>query len=342
MITAQGITYQIEEGKTAACEDFSFNKGVNYLNYQKKDIYDVLSFSFSSLTEGSFAVDGVSIQPSGFVGGSAKVIKLDVNKLGSLTLVCFYSGTPEEQDKAYQKLVGELQALKFKATTTESQKDKLFLLKSVLSLNPISYILLDLSNALNEKNRSAWEETLSQANCPVFILLKPFEKGATAKSGTRDWKSILTLPYRIPMALVAFLSLFVMFYGRSQQIKGSSLGTLLIVLGWLLVAGDIVLLVFFDQKRIQAKTTRNALISCELWSVAFNAFGALLALGGSWLLSEKMTLLSKGLFQGSSLAMAVLITSLLLLCPLLVGHIIFSYRLRSAKKENPAPSSELK
>ena len=84
------------------------------------------------------------------------------------------------------------------------------------------------------------------------------------------------------------------------------MGTLLIVLGWLLVAGDIVLLVFFDQKRIQAKTTRNALISCELWSVAFNAFGALLALGGSWLLSEKMTLLSKGLLQGSSLAMAVL------------------------------------
>ena len=129
------------------------------------------------------------------------------------------------------------------------------------------------------------------------------------------------------MALVAFLSLFVMFYGRSQQIKGSSVGTLLIVLGWLLIAGNIVLLVLFDKKRIQAKTTRNALISCELWSVAFNAFGVLLALGMSWFLF-------KSLFQGSSLAMAILMTSFLLIFPPVVGHIIFSHHFFS-KKESP-------
>ncbi len=339
MITAQGITYQIEEGKTTACEDFSFSSGINYLNYQKKDIYDVLSFSFSSLTEGSFAVDGVSIQPSGFVGGSAKVIKLDANHLGSITLVSFYKQDDPQANYHFQKLATELKTLKSKTETAEDKKDKIALLMTVLSLNDVSYLLLNLNDPLTAENRSLWVDAFANYPGCVFILLKAFE---TAPAKKKDWKSILAPSYRIPMALVAFLSLFVMFYGRSQQIKGSSVGTLLIVLGWLLIAGNIVLLVLFDKKRIQAKTTRNALTSCEFWSVAFNAFGAPLALGASWLLSEKMTLLSKGLFQGSSLAMAVLMTSLLLLCPLLVGHIIFSHRESSKKEDNPIPSSETK
>jgi len=48
MITAQGITYQIEEGKTTACEDFSFNKGINYLNYQKRTIRRSILFDDKS------------------------------------------------------------------------------------------------------------------------------------------------------------------------------------------------------------------------------------------------------------------------------------------------------
>jgi len=342
MITAEGITYQIEEGKTAACEDFSFDSGINYLNYQKKDIYDVLSFSFSSFTEGSLAVDGVSFQPSGFVGGSAKVIKLDANHLGSITLVSFYKQDDPQADYHFQKLATELKTLKSKTETAEGKKDKIALLMTVLSLNDVSYLLLNLNDPLTAENRSLWIDSFANYQGCVFILLKAFETSPAKKKEVKDWKSTLTLSYRIPMAFVSFLSLFVMLYGRSQQIKGSSLGTSLIVLGWLLIAGDIVLLVFFDKKKISINTNRNALSSCELWSVVFNAVGILLALGMGWLLSEKMTLLSKGLFQGSSLAMMVLMSFSLLLCPFIVGHIIFSHRSSSKKKDSLIHSSELK
>jgi hypothetical protein len=45
MITGQGLTYQLDEKKTESCEDFSFQGGVVYIPYAKKDVFSALSLS---------------------------------------------------------------------------------------------------------------------------------------------------------------------------------------------------------------------------------------------------------------------------------------------------------
>jgi hypothetical protein len=324
MITGNDLTYQSEEEKVIPCEDFSFNKGINYLSYQRKDIFSVLSFSFGSLATGSLAINGVSIQPSGFVGGTVKVIKLDVNHIGTLSLICAYKDGDPQADFHYQKLVNELKALKSPTTTVEEKKDKMALLKTVLSLNDIAYLLLDLNDPLTNDNRALWEQTLSDYPGCCFFLLNDLSKEVVKASPVDKSVSLSSkfcLPYRVGMGLTSLLSIFLCLFGRSEQIKGSSKGTLLIVLGLLFLAGNIVIGVFLSRKTIKEGFKRSALFSFEAWNAGFNVVGLAIALAAGWLFSEKMTTLSKGLFAGSSLAIITLVGISLILSAFLVGHI---------------------
>lgn len=324
MITGENIVYQIDDKTSASCENFSFSHGVNYLNYQKKDIYDILSFSYSSLKEGSLVVDGVSFQPDGFIGGSAEIIKLNVKKLGSIFLVIFKKDSAEADDQ-FHKLVSEIKTLKSKIETIEDKKHKIDLLMTVLSLNSVSYLLLDFNNPIAEQNHAIWEGAFSDYPGCVIILLKALVADTAKKKEIKIGKNTSLIHfYHALITFLAFLSIFLTAWGRSQQIKDSSLGPLLIVFGCFLILGDIILIAFFDKKNILANATRNALISCEVWSAVFNAIGAFLALGISWLLSEKIAFFSKGLFQGSGLAIEVLMVYALLSSPFLIGHIIYS------------------
>ena len=45
MITGAGLTYPIDEKTTASCEDFSFEDGVTYIPYAKKEVFSLLSLA---------------------------------------------------------------------------------------------------------------------------------------------------------------------------------------------------------------------------------------------------------------------------------------------------------
>ena len=185
MITGSGLTYQVDEKKTESCEDFSFQGGVVYIPYAKKDVFSALSLSSVPFVSGSLSIDGVTLSPTGFSGGTAKVIKLDVKDTGSLTLVMFYSGKEEESAKAFNKLAAQLKAIKFPAETEEDKKQKLVMLKTVLSMNPISYILIDLNDPLTQKNRALWDMMFLDYKGTAFFLSENPEKASSKAKGEK-------------------------------------------------------------------------------------------------------------------------------------------------------------
>jgi hypothetical protein len=213
----------VDEKKTESCEDFSFEGGVTYIPYAKKDIFSALSLSSVPFVSGSLSIDGVTLTPTGFSGGTAKVIKLDVKDTGSLTLVMFYSGKEEESAKAFSKLAAQLKAIKFPAETEEDKKQKLVMLKTVLSMNPISYILIDLNDPLTQKNRALWEMMFLDYKGAAFFLSENPEKASLKATGEKvPLKKALYLPYRIPLLLTSFLAIFLSAYAQSEKIKLSS------------------------------------------------------------------------------------------------------------------------
>ena len=140
--------------------------------------------------------------------------------MGSLFLVSFYNGAKEEANIAFQKLVHELKALKFHSKTEESKKDRVKILMTVLSLNPISYILIDLNDPLVQKNRVLWELAFLDYKGRVFFLSEDLEKAARTPTSEKLWsKSQLFLPYRIPLFFTSFSTVFLACYAQSLEIN---------------------------------------------------------------------------------------------------------------------------
>jgi hypothetical protein len=321
MITGQGLTYRIEYQKTTSCEDFSFKGGAIYIPYSKKNIFSLLSLEDSSFTVGSLSIDDVQLTPTGFIGGTAKAIKLDVRDTGSLFLVSFYKGTEEEANAAFQKLASELKALKFPVKTEEDKKDKIRMLMTVLSQNPISYILIDLNDPLVQKNRVLWEIAfLDYKGCAFFLSENP-EKDAKAPVSEKLWsKSSLYLPYRIPLALTSFLAIFLACYTQSLRIKASSKWGLALASAVIFFIANIVIGVLLAKKTITKDTNQSSLSSLEIQSTIFNVIGLAIALLGSWLLSNKEIFLAKNVLAGAGLASVTLIGAILLFAQAVIGH----------------------
>lgn len=321
MITGQGLTYQVDEKKTESCEDFSFKGGVRYLSYSQKDIFQALALSSIPFASGSLSVDGVTLTAAGFASGTAKVMKLDVKNTGSLTLVMFYPGKEEESTKAFEKLASQLKAIKFPAETEEDKKQKLVMLKTVLSLNPISYILIDLNDPLTQKNRALWDMMFLDYKGTAFFLSENPEKASLKATGEKvPLKKALYLPYRIPLLLTSFLAIFLSAYAQSMKIKVSSKWGLALGAAIVFLIANIVIGVFLSKKIITKDTKKEVLTSFELVSTVTNVIGVALGLLCSYFLSEKMSILSKGLFQGFGLTAFVLFGIALLFAQLAIGH----------------------
>jgi multisubunit Na+/H+ antiporter MnhB subunit len=333
MITGQSITYLSEDQKAISCGDFSFKGGVTYLSYRQNDIFSILSLSDVPFTSGSLSIDDVQLTPTGFTGGQAKAIKLDVSDTGSLFLVSFYKGTEQEADAAFKKLSSELKALRFPAKTEEGKKDKIRMLMTVLSQNPISYILIDLNDPLVQKNRVLWEIAfLDYKGCAFFLSENP-EKDVKAPASEKLWsKSALYLPYRIPLALTSFLAIFLACYAQSLRIKASSKWGLALTAAVVFLIANIVIGIFLAKKTITKDTKRSSLAPFEIRSTIFNVIGLAIALLGSWLLSSKEIFFAKNVLTGAGLASATLIGAALLFAQAMIGHAVSSYFLPQNKK----------
>jgi hypothetical protein len=341
MITGQALTYQLDEKTTIPCEDFSFQGGVTYIPYVKKDVFSALSLSSVPFVSGSLSIDGVRLTPTGFSGGTAKVIKLDVKDTGSLTLVMFYSGSEEESAKAFSKLASQLKAIKFPAETEEDKKQKLVMLKTVLSLNPISYILIDLNDPLTQANRVLWELMFLDYKGTAFFLSEDPAKASTkAKDEKVPLKKALYLPYRIPLLLTSFLAIFLSAYAQSEKIKLSSKWVLALGAAIIFLIANIVIGVFLSKKIVTKDTKKEALTSFEFISTITNVIGIALALLVAWLLSSKLTFLADGVFKGMGLALMTLVGAGLIFAQLIIGHAVLTNKL--IKREEPLHSSESK
>lgn len=326
MIIGQGLTYLLEDQKTTSCNDFSFNSGVIYIPYAKKDIFSLLSLDDTTLTAGSLSVDDVQLTPTGFIGGTAKAIKLDVTNAGSLFLVSFYKGTKEEANSAFRKLVSELKALKFPAKTEKGKKDKIRMLMTVLSQNPISYILIDLNDPLVQKNRVLWELAfLDYKGCAFFLSENP-EKDVKTPVNEKLWsKPSLYLSYRIPLALTSFLAIFLACYAQSLRIEISSKWGLAFMAAIMFLLANVAIGVLLTKRTIAKGTDQNSLASFEIRSTFFNIIGFAIALLGSWFLSNKEVFLAKNVLTGAGLASVTLIGAALLFAQPVIGH-VFSLR----------------
>jgi uncharacterized protein YneF (UPF0154 family) len=283
--------------------------------------FRLLSLSSVPFVSGSLSVDGVSLTPTGFTGGTAKVIKLDVADTGSLTLVMFYSGNEEEARKAFQKLASSVKGLQVPRRRMRGKKDKLRMLMTVLSLNPISYILIDLNDPLVQENRVLWELAFLDYKGTAFFLSEDPAKASTkAKDEKVPLKKALYLPYRIPLLLTSFLAIFLSAYAQSEKIKLSSKWGLALGAAIVFLIANIVIGVFLSKKIITKDTKKEALTSFELVSTITNVIGIALALLAAWLLSSKLTFLADGVFKGMGLALMTLVGAGLIFAQLIIGH----------------------
>jgi hypothetical protein len=329
MIKGQSLTYLSKKQEIVSCEDFCYLDGVTYLPYRLKAIFTVLSLP--PFVNGYLSVNDVQVTSAGFVRGTARAIKLDVSDIGSLLIVLFNKESQKEANQSFQKLVLELKMLRSEAKTEEDKKNKVQKLITILSRNPVSYILIDLNDPLVQENRVLWETKFRDFKGSVFFLSEDPQRNVNAVSADAAWSKSLFLPYRIPIMLTSFLAIFFVCYAQSLKTWASSIWGLVFMTAILFLIGNIVINTFLFSKILVKEAKQVALISSELLSASANAIGIAVSLLMAYLLSSKTSFFSTNVFEGFGLAAVTLTCFALFFSQFIAGHAVFVHCLSKSK-----------
>lgn len=174
MISAQQVTILNEDGEpNKEPISFSFANGISYLPFASKDIFDLLSFSFVDIKEGTISIGDSSISPKENKGS---LFLLSVNCRDVVSLNAVFSFLDVKGTYEKRKEIGEaIASLKSEAYYTEEEKmRKLDSLLRTLGEHNVAYILLDESEIVNKKHWGIIIDALERysAFIPSFILGK--------------------------------------------------------------------------------------------------------------------------------------------------------------------------
>jgi hypothetical protein len=322
MIVGQGLTYQLNDGVTITCEDFSYGEGIIYLPYSKKDIFSFLSLSGISLVSGSLSVDNIKLIPTGFVGGSAKVIDLDVQDIGSLFFVSYYDGDGKNADATFKKFVSQLSTLKSSFKNAKSQTEKIQKLMAVLSSNKVSYVLIDLNNPLVQKNKADWEKAFLSYTGTIFCLSKNLLN--TYKNPTKEnpsKKTTIPLLFQIPLVVTAFFAIFLASYVQTLRMQSTSTWPIWLIIAIMFWIGNLTIEFFLTRKIIAKTMALSVFTFFEIQGTLLNLIGIALGIFVSWILAYNDILFVRNVFSGVGLASVALFGAGFLFAPSLIGHV---------------------
>jgi hypothetical protein len=323
MIEGNNLSYQLDGRTRSFCKDFVFSNGFFRLPYCEKELFSVLSLSFSPFISGFLSVDGVVIASSGISGGIINAIKVDISEIGSITIMVFYNGVSEEASKSLCNLVSQLSAIKSPSKNYGDQKKKLNTLKSVLSNNLISYILLDLNDTANNKNGALLESTLSEYKGTVFVLLKNPEKTGKVDAGSLAKSKRSNIFYIVSLFVTSFLAIFSSAFTSSTTVAMSEKSAFSILISISLTFANILFGIGLSKKAIGSKMNREFLFSFEYRSAALNILGLILATIAVLVLSKITSWFLGSGFCGFGLALSTVLGATLIISQPVIGHAVF-------------------
>jgi hypothetical protein len=340
MVDINSLVIVDEEGKASDPQTASFAFGITHLAYEKKSVFSSLLLSFSEIKSGSIAVGQLVL--AGNNDNKIQIFELEVSVSGiaSLTAV-FFTDKINKEFFALQKTVSSSfkTAKGMAVATEEDRKAKLSYVLDVLLQNGLSYLLIDLNEGINSSDETLIESVLFlKKGVFVFLQRNPVAEVASTRAQTRF--STLVFPnkaitlYRSGLLLLSFLAAFSLLLGSIQTKAGSSWGALVLIVGVLLLLGDLALAVYSLTTRPFGQRTRDRLLGFEFINMVFNVLGVAFGLAVVYLMAKESILVTASPLEGLPLAVLSLTGLLLAFVPFVAQPFCFSLLPKITPKKN--------
>lgn len=163
----------------------SFGEGVHYLPASQKRIFDICSFSFVGIDEGSFLIDDLEITNDASTLGRIIVYRIAVEGFASLSAVFILPEGLKAAISKRREISGSIASLRdLPADSLEDKAGKLSALFDILEKENASYVLLDAGVKANNENKEAIDKILSQKRLTTLVMTfvpVPVQKEAKPK-----------------------------------------------------------------------------------------------------------------------------------------------------------------
>lgn len=175
MISLNNISIFKENEEQVVNSSMDFEAGIHYLDYTNKQIFNLLSISDSTFSEGQIQIDGISVFPKRDKKVFLGMFKINSSSFAITTCLIGERENEKNSVKEISKRISELKSIvPSSSQEIEVKFDKLL---NILKEFNCSYVLFDSNNKPNSINHQVLLSVINKyATDMVFVLLKEAEK----------------------------------------------------------------------------------------------------------------------------------------------------------------------
>lgn len=172
MISLVNFVPSVDEGESKREPiNQEFGDGIHYLASSQKDLFDILSFSFVGIDEGSLIIDDLEVTNDVSTLGRLIVYRIAVDGFSSLSAVFVLPSSFKAAYAKRKEISGSIASLRnLPNQSIEDKEAKFSALYDVLEKEGASYVLLDGSVKTNHHNKDAIAKVVASKKLPTFLL----------------------------------------------------------------------------------------------------------------------------------------------------------------------------
>lgn len=172
MICLENFVQTIEEGEIVKEPlNVAYGGGIHYLAESQKEIFDIFSFSFVGIKEGSLKIDDLTVTNDVSTLGRVIVYRIGVEGFATLSAVFILPQGFKEAYKRRKEIATSIAALReMPGETFEDKQAKFLALYGVLEKEGASYVLCDYSLKVNNQHKEEIEPLFSDIKLTTLIL----------------------------------------------------------------------------------------------------------------------------------------------------------------------------
>ena len=341
MIVLKDLVVSNESGEKFTPISAEFSHGLNYIQKDKKALFDILSFYFSDVLEGEFQIDDVSITKDEKQYGRCFFLELTVTDIASLKVVFLLPSNPKEAREKRTAIADGLSSLKeMPSASLEEKRNKMSSLAVFLHEQQAAYVLIDLAEKTNADNRGTILNAFNEAGILGIVMEKEEVRVAISSShGPKkqiqkrtpkiDWKRYFKTEYSGFLFLIVFSALasFGSFASTCfLEVDQLAYGIIALVIALICFIANLDAVCSLYEEATKFVEQAEEFLKIQLLGVASTLVGILLATLVAFV-GAKQGLFSNEEKNVSTLAYVIgIVVSLVLLLTTFLSKFLFTFR----------------
>lgn len=315
MLRIDNFIPETEEEAGVEPVSFTFEKGLTSLEPEQKRLFDIASFSFSGIKEGSLEIDDLKVDSTLRPLSRVLLYRIGIKDFVALSAIFVMPSKIKDVVNKRKEISKGLKDLKNKTSESlDEKKEKFASLLDFLDAQGVSYILIDDNNLINGEHHDDIEPILSSKECtsivlkrsPAAVKEKPQEEdGANPKSELKKYLSKESFNFAFT-GIFSLLSGFTIFATVCLLGTGGvGLGVALLILAIL----DSIMLIFVytstEDSSKRREVSKQTYTKIRILLIVTYLLGYIIGVGAAAIFGINNILYSLGDYWGLGLGLAI-------------------------------------